>query len=145
MEGRIVHGSDADIEQFPHSAYLAISCAQKNLSETYGCGASVISQMFLLSAAHCLDECDPVRSIIAVAVGSTTRSKATNKGVRYQCHPKYHQNDVDNDICIIKLKKPVTFSARVKKALIMKTAPQTKIAAVVSGWGIVDVSQQFRP
>lgn len=44
---RIVNGQDADVRDFPH--VLALYDRGR-----YFCGASVISQMFAITAAHCL-------------------------------------------------------------------------------------------
>lgn len=49
--GLIVGGVEAKVKEFPHMA--AIAYQQPNGGLRFGCGASLISERFLLSAAHC--------------------------------------------------------------------------------------------
>lgn len=51
IEARIVDGRTANLGQFPYYAYLDIN---KSNGSTAGCGASIISGNWLISAAHCL-------------------------------------------------------------------------------------------
>ncbi|TMW46908.1 hypothetical protein DOY81_008016 [Sarcophaga bullata] len=56
-EGRITNGYDADVGQFPYQVGMWL----KIDADTYSwCGASIIGQEYLLTAAHCLDDIESV-------------------------------------------------------------------------------------
>lgn len=53
MEPFVVGGLTKTIAEYPHSIYLAADC-----SKPWICGASVLNQNILITAAHCLKGCD---------------------------------------------------------------------------------------
>lgn len=70
-ESFIVGGVPADIADFPH--HLALLQQGR-----YICGASIISRLFSLSAAHCLDSGAPPSIVI--------NSKQSNHPVTHSIH-----------------------------------------------------------
>lgn len=48
-DGRIVGGKDADIEDFPYQVSL-------RFLDDHFCGASILSEKYVLTAAHCTIE-----------------------------------------------------------------------------------------
>lgn len=72
MEPYVVGGDYANIDQFPHSVYLYA----ENNGEAWICGASILNQMILLTAAHCLVDCLNDWSIKAYA-GSANVNKVS--------------------------------------------------------------------
>lgn len=53
LDSFILDGDYADIEMFPHSTYLSIPC-----EGNFMCGSSVLGQNVLLTAAHCVCNCN---------------------------------------------------------------------------------------
>lgn len=139
MEGFVVGGDYAEIHQFPHSAYLAIGCKTIRSVENWSCGAAIINQRLLLTAAHCLENCLQ-SSFIGVGVGSEHKKQGlTYKASSFVTHPNYNPVLVHNDIALVHLEKPLTFSKNVKRVALVKN-PAYLEPADVAGWGIVDVS-----
>lgn len=54
IQPRIVRGDAAQIGQFPYFAYLQIEADDGVINDYKGCGAAIISDEFLITAAECL-------------------------------------------------------------------------------------------
>ncbi|KAG3277333.1 cationic trypsin-3-like [Ictidomys tridecemlineatus] len=50
-------------------------------------------------------------------------------------HPNFHKDTLNNDIMLIKLASPATFSARVSTVSLPTSCPSTGTQCLVSGWG----------
>ncbi|KAJ2953895.1 hypothetical protein O0L34_g1526 [Tuta absoluta] len=137
MQGNIVNGYDARIEDFPHSAFIGISCVTST-TEIYICGGSIVNQNFILSAAHCFYSCDMKRSTVMVSVGMADYSEAPTYSVEdITMHDKFNAKTVKNDIALLKLSNDLKFNRNVKRISIMKRPPAYTFAEV-AGWGLVD-------
>lgn len=64
IEARIISGRDARRGQFPYYAFLLLSSG----NDTSICGGTLISNQWVLTAAHCFD--DPI-DVLQVNLGST--------------------------------------------------------------------------
>lgn len=51
IEKKIVGGKNVSIESYPHAVFLEIVTPSKS---KYICGSSVLNQIFLITAAHCV-------------------------------------------------------------------------------------------
>uniref|UniRef100_A0A182JBJ0 Uncharacterized protein n=1 Tax=Anopheles atroparvus TaxID=41427 RepID=A0A182JBJ0_ANOAO len=116
--GRIVNGEEAVPGQFPYQiALLSTFAAGSGL-----CGGSVITNNYILTAAHCV-----VDGSGAVATGGTAILGAHNRilvepsqqriafsqaGVNV--HPSYNPTLIRNDIATVRLNTPAVFNARVQ-------------------------------
>ncbi|KAI5640682.1 trypsin domain-containing protein [Phthorimaea operculella] len=137
MQGNIVGGDDATIKDFPHSAFIGISCVAST-TDDYICGGSIINQNFILSAAHCFNSCDADRSTYVVVVGTTDYSKAKSHSVeKVFMHKYYSPKFVKNDIALIKLKNDLMFNRNVQRITIVKRPPAYAFAEI-AGWGLLD-------
>uniref|UniRef100_D9HQ21 Seminal fluid protein HACP002 n=1 Tax=Heliconius erato TaxID=33431 RepID=D9HQ21_HELEA len=127
---RIVSGVNTSIAAVPWQVSLR--------EKTYPiCGGSVVTSIWLLSAAHCLLRSKA--SELSVRLGSSWK---THGGEMYDVketyvHPKYARNTKVNDVGLIQLYSPLRFSPRVLPIGIV--AKETRLpanqAAIVSGWG----------
>lgn len=81
------------------------------------CGASLISESFILTAAHCVDGLDA--SEIKVLLGGHNITKDFTEVRRVKSihqHEGFNIFTFDNDIALLKLAKPVRFGPKVQPA-----------------------------
>ncbi|CAG9564984.1 unnamed protein product [Danaus chrysippus] len=109
---RIAGGNFASLGQFPYQAGLIIGLTDGRRSV---CGASLISNTRLVTAAHCWLTYDVAASQFTVVLGSVnlfsggTRINTTN----VQLHPSYNSWTLANDIAIIII-NPVSYSNTIR-------------------------------
>lgn len=146
----IVGGVDSKALELPWQVYLEIN----KEGSTFACGGSLITDTWVVTAAHCLNESDSrlVFELIntdqvTVYSGDIDRSSrgnmSTNTVTNLIVHPDYGQDHNTGDIALLKLSLPVAFPAQPIK--LMNNALQIDAdiefdAAVennllVSGWG----------
>jgi trypsin len=135
LTGHIVGGEFSRIENFPYSAHLTINCG----GSSSACGASILNQVLLLTAAHCVFKCKDEFKIKAYT-GSVYRHKGfVNYVAHLIIHEEYNAHTKANDIAVLKLEKPLTFGPKVKRIALVKEPPDYE-SAVIAGWGWIDVS-----
>lgn len=137
----IVGGTKAEPKEFPHMAAIGFGRAP-NIN--WKCGGSLISELYVLTAAHCTVSSD-WGNAEWVRVGSTNL-KHNNDGTKAQNfriadkirHPEYKKPIQYNDIGLLKLRTPVTFNAYVRPACLSLSDGLISEKAVATGWGVVD-------
>ncbi|CAD0199053.1 unnamed protein product [Chrysodeixis includens] len=127
---RIVSGRNTSIAAVPWQVSLR--------EKTYPiCGGSVVTDVWLLTAAHCLLRARA--SELSVRLGSSWK---THGGEMYdvkECyvHPRYVSKTKTNDVGLVRLYSPLRFSSRVLP--IRLVAREARLPAnepaIVSGWG----------
>ncbi|RZF47531.1 hypothetical protein LSTR_LSTR009067 [Laodelphax striatellus] len=137
---RIVSGTDAILHEFPWT--VAIGVNQK-----FFCGGALISDVFVLTAAHCFLTRNTHIETIVVHLGDhdlTTENEThhTLRGVsRIYFHSHFHAFLLANDIALLRLDEPVTFSAAVQPVCLPQLGDSfTDEKATVVGWGVASVS-----
>uniref|UniRef100_A0A8C0L406 Prothrombin n=1 Tax=Canis lupus dingo TaxID=286419 RepID=A0A8C0L406_CANLU len=146
IDGRIVEGWDAEIGLAPWCVMLFRKSPQELL-----CGASLISDRWVLTAAHCLlyppwDK-NFTENDLLVRIGkhSRTRYERSIEKIsmleKIYIHPRYNwRENLDRDIALLKLKKPVNFSNYIHPVCLPDRDTATRLLQAgykgrVTGWG----------
>jgi hypothetical protein len=132
---RIVGGAPITISSTPWQASLAIRNSTL-------CGASIIGNSWLVTAAHCVVGATP--SDISAFVGITNLSeRSSQKALAISgitINPTWNPTTFNGDIALVQLASPLTFSTNVQPVALPLTQdpttwPAAGTIAQISGWG----------
>lgn len=131
---RILQGENTTIEEHPYQVSL-------HKSGWFICGGSIISEYYVLTAAHCLihkkvDE-------LAIRAGSTNKSSGGDvyKVESVALHEDYRRGNryrvSVNDIGLVRVTKPFIYDSTRKPIQMFRSGETTKTdeIAVITGWG----------
>ncbi|KAL7041370.1 hypothetical protein ACKWTF_000747 [Chironomus riparius] len=109
-------------------------------SYSYGCGGSLISKFFILTAAHCVNS--ELKKPKVILLGKTSLNDDDHlKSIKISIrevfiHPKFTSRKKYDDIALIKMVSPVAFTKYIKPAcLYTKTGLLTE-ASIITGFGV---------
>lgn len=136
---RIVGGRPADPDEWP---WLAALVRKGGSGSGQYCGATLISNTHVLTAAHCLE---PFRKEeILVKLGEYDFSQSGETGdetfsvTAMKLHENYNSVTYENDIAIIRLDRPATFSKSIWPICLPDASQEfTNTRAFVIGWGTI--------
>ncbi|XP_074834435.1 transmembrane protease serine 9 [Carettochelys insculpta] len=131
---RIVGGTEAIRGEFPWQ----VSLRENN---EHFCGATILSERWLVSAAHCFNEFqDP--AVWAAYMGTSSLSGADSSTVkagigRILPHPLYDTDTADYDVALLELDRPVPFSKYIQPACLPGPGHRFRPGrtCLISGWG----------
>lgn len=135
-ESRIINGHDAIDGQFKYQASL-----RSKLTDQHNCGASILNNRFLLTAAHCCqsDHGDP--AFVYAVVGALRQFSGgiamdVNKIIT---HDAFRYDTAENDIALIRTVKDIIFNYKIQPIALPKGEVAYGQPVVVSGWGVNEV------
>ncbi|KAK2584416.1 hypothetical protein KPH14_006798 [Odynerus spinipes] len=132
----LVGGQYVTGNEFPYLVSI------RNQGELH-CGGAIISEYFILTAAHC------VLPLLSIPMNQVTVVTSTNhlniggevhKVAAYIPHPEYDERDTwFNDIGLIKLAQPIRFSATQQPIRLPTSPPPVNTYATIAAWGATEV------
>ncbi|KAK3914417.1 Serine protease snake [Frankliniella fusca] len=138
----IVGGRETKPMEFPHMALIGYETSPDSIAWT--CGGSLISENFVLSAAHCTSSGRTPAGW--VLLGELDRSTDTDDALPQQVrvidrvtHPEYNPPAKYHDIALLRLARRAALSPYVRPACLDTQDPAVtargREAPVASGWG----------
>ncbi|CAK9824499.1 Serine protease snake [Anthophora retusa] len=141
----IVGGKKADPKEFPHMAAIGYPTGD---SIVWGCGGTLISERFVLSAAHCTFSSSLGVGATWARLGDLNLERSDDDArpqniriIERIRHPRYRSAVSEyHDIALFKLEREVTFNEWIRPCCLPYSLPDTGIdgKATATGWGRVD-------
>ena len=132
---RIYGGIKTDIQDVPYSVSL-----MKGHQHFYFCAGSIISNYYVLTAAHCLKSVDTKTLTVRSGSNYYNRNGRLHGASKIIIHENSYLNDFNdpiNDIGLIKVTKPFIFDKTTKPIKLFNKGRHSILGkkGVVSGWG----------
>lgn len=140
VTGLIVGGTAAKKGEFPHMAAIGYKAFG---NPNYYCGGSIISESFVLTAAHCHKKAYAKReSEPFVRVGGlNVQSEGDGENVNIEefiKHEQYSKQSKQNDIMLLRLARELSFSLNLRPACLSQESYVSEERAVATGWGATE-------
>ncbi|EFA04554.1 brachyurin [Tribolium castaneum] len=129
---RIIGGHNAYAGEFPYAAAIYKSTSEGR----YFCTGSLLSNQWVLTAGQCVDGATSFTIVLGThkldGDSANVQKLATDEFV---LHPDYNPTTLENDIGLIKLRMPVTFSIYIRRLYLPFSDLPNSIVGVAFGWG----------
>ncbi|XP_050297325.1 hyaluronan-binding protein 2-like isoform X2 [Anthonomus grandis grandis] len=139
---RIVNGTSAKKGEFPYM--VSLRTWGPDYTEIHWCGGSIISEIFILTAGHCLDEQLIFARIAQIELDDFSENHTYSVTIRKVYLYPYYYKDLNsvNDLALVELVTPLVFDSSVQPIKLPEfntTVPILEEASII-GWGMVNES-----
>jgi len=132
----IVGGKDA----IPYSWPWQVLLRRNNIPF---CGASLITNQWLITAAHCVFDSKPSAFSAVLSVFNKTRNDEPGEQIssitQFHVHPEFEPQNLVNDIALMKLSSPVNFTDHISPVCLSsiqgEELPAVGTNVFITGWG----------
>jgi len=127
--GRIVGGQTAQPHQFPYQVSL------RSATNSHFCGASIVAENWVLTAAHCTINRSTANTISVVNAHHFSADGTPYATQRIVNHEGYDSSVLTNDIALVQTVQNILFSDTVQPIAISHDFIGAGVQVRVSGWG----------
>lgn len=132
--GRIIGGHNAGAGQFPYMVSL------RSANNAHFCGGWIHNTRWIVSAAHCTIGRAIANTVSVVGTNSLSTGGVTHTTASIANHPNYNANTLENDISLIWTSQVIVRTPMVAPIPLGTTNTGSGTFGVVSGWGLIAVS-----
>lgn len=128
-KGRITNGQNIDITAAPYYVQIA------NRNRKLFCGGTMVSNITVVTAAHCVDNIDMQQIKVAANAKKINDGGQVRKVVEVHIHPDYDPNTYHADVAVLRVNTPFKKSKGLSPILMCSKPLKDDDEIEIVGWG----------
>nr|XP_021188216.2 serine protease persephone [Helicoverpa armigera] len=137
LDLHILGGEAASLGEFPHMVALGYD---RGDGYEFDCGGSVLSQRYVLSAAHCVDTLDRIQPTVirggVIEIGGKQFNPETDDRIaEIILNPRYTRREKYHDLALLRLERPLQFTSNLNAVCLETNDRDPTTPLTITGWG----------